>query len=62
MKEQSCGYRCGQSEALYGLGVVGAAVYFVQGVAGFWPLMLGILKAFIWPAFVVFKILDLLKI
>lgn len=64
MKEQCCGhYRGGtQSEALYGLGVLGAIVYFMQGVVGFWPVIVAVLKAFIWPAFVVFKILGMLSI
>jgi hypothetical protein len=51
-----------ESSALYGLGVVGALFYFLQGVVGFWPVMMGIGKAIFWPAFVVFKILGILKI
>lgn len=45
----------GGSGALYGLGVIGAAVYYVQISTGFWAGALGILKAFFWPAFVVYK-------
>lgn len=46
----------------YFLGVVGSAVYFLQSTVGFWPGVLAILKAFVWPAFVVYEVLGLLKI
>ena len=32
---------------------IGAAVYFVQQSHGFWGFILAILKAIVWPAFVV---------
>jgi hypothetical protein len=50
----------GHGNALYGLGVLGAAVYFFQQASGFWPCALAILKAFFWPAFVVYKALGLM--
>ena len=53
---------CNKSEALYGLGVVGSLFYFLNGVVGFGPVIVGIAKAFFWPAFVVFKLLGLLSI
>ena len=46
---------------IYGLGMIGAAVYFIQHSNGFWMGVLGILKAIVWPAIVMYKILDLLK-
>ncbi len=39
----------------YGLGVIGAAVYFVNQVSGFWSVVLAVLKAVVWPAFLVYK-------
>ena len=45
--------------AFYGLGIIGAAVYFIQAATGFWAGVLGILKALVWPAFVVYKLLGL---
>lgn len=42
----------------YGLGVVGAAVYYVSNSVGFWGGVLGVLKALVWPAFVVYEILK----
>ena len=60
MKCESCWKP--NSEALYGLGVVGSMFYFVQHAAGFWPVIEGIIKAFFWPAFVVFKVMEMLKV
>ena len=62
--EKSCYSHHGScsSDALYGVGVIGAAVYFVQGAAGFGPIVVAIIKSFFWPAFVVFKLLGMLSI
>ncbi len=46
--------------AVYGLGLVGAAVYYIQHAATFWAGVIGILKALVWPAFVVYKLLGFL--
>ena len=51
-----------QSSAVYGIGLIGALVYFIEHAVGFWMGALGILKALIWPALLVYKILDFLKI
>ncbi len=48
----------GGGEAVYGLGMIGAAVYFIQHAIGFWSIILGILKAIVWPAFVVYELLK----
>ena len=47
---------------LYALGIFGAAFYFVQNSQGFWGGALGLLKAIVWPAMVVYKCLELLKL
>ncbi len=44
--------------AVYGLGFIGAAIYFISHASGFWIGVLGFLKAIVWPAFVVFGALD----
>ena len=41
---------------------IGAAVYFVQRVDGFWSIILAFLKACVWPAFVLHRVLELLHI
>jgi len=44
---------------IYGLGVIGAAVYYISHATGFWNGALGLLKAFVWPAMLVYKLLGL---
>ncbi|MBU1013999.1 MAG: hypothetical protein KKG99_13445 [Bacteroidetes bacterium] len=43
------------SGAVYGLGFIGAAIYFISTAAGFWMGVLGFLKAIVWPAFMVYE-------
>ena len=40
--------------AIYGLGLIGAAVYFIGSATTFWMGVLGILQALVWPAFLVY--------
>ncbi len=44
--------------AVYGLGFIGAAVYFISHATGFWMGVLGVLKAIVWPAILVFAALK----
>jgi len=46
----------------YFLTFLGAAVYFVQHSAGFWGFVLALLKAAVWPALVMHRVLMLLKV
>jgi len=39
----------------YGLGLIGAAVYFISHATSFWMGVLGFLKALVWPAFLVYE-------
>ena len=48
----------GTSGAIYGLGLVGAAIYFINGATSFWAGVLGFLKALVWPAFLVYELLK----
>jgi len=50
----------GGGNAVYGLGLIGALVYYVGHADGFWSVILGILKALVWPAFVVYELLKFL--
>lgn len=43
---------------IYSLGVIGAAIYFVRAADSFLAGAAGILKAFFWPAYLVFKFLE----
>ncbi len=46
--------------AFYGLGFLGAAIYYISVSVGFWGGVLGFLKAIIWPVFLVFELLKFL--
>ena len=52
----------GGAEAVYGLGFIGALVYFIQHASTFGQGLLGLLKALVWPALVVYKLLELLNL
>lgn len=46
--------------AVYGLGLIGAAIYYISAATGFWMGVLGILKALVWPVFLVYEALKAL--
>lgn len=45
-------------DAVYAIGIVGAIIYYIQTASGFWMGALGILKALVWPAFLVYALLQ----
>ena len=49
----SGGIGCG-----YGLGFLGAVIYYISTATGFWNGVLGFLKAIIWPVFLVYELLK----
>ncbi len=50
------------SSAVYGLGLIGAAIYFISQASTFWMGVLGFLKALVWPAFLVYEALKSLGV
>lgn len=56
------GYNHGGSGAIYGLGIIGALFYFLQGATTFTAIMTGIGKAIFWPAIILFELLTYLQI
>jgi hypothetical protein len=44
------------SNAIYGLGFIGAAIYFISVATSFWIGVLGFLKAIVWPVFLVYEV------
>ncbi len=46
--------------AVYGLGFIGAAVYYISTAGSFWMGVLGVLKAIVWPAFLIYGALRFL--
>lgn len=50
------------SSCVYILGMVGAGVYYVSAASGFWMGVLGIVKAVVWPAFLVYEAFGALAV
>jgi len=48
----------GAAGGVYGLGFLGAAIYFIGHAATFWLGVLGFLKAIVWPVFLVYKLME----
>lgn len=46
--------------AVYGLGVIGAAVWFWRQADGTGEHVVGLLKALVWPAFLVYRAFEVL--
>jgi hypothetical protein len=55
-------YRNTGSGAVYGLGLIGALVYYIGHAATFWLGVLGFLKAIVWPAMLVYGLLNYLHL
>ncbi len=47
--------------AIYCLGLIGAAVYFIGQAATFWAGVVGFLKSLVWPAFLVYQAFEFLS-
>ncbi len=48
-------------DAVYGLGLLGALVYYIINATSFWMGLLGVVKAIFWPAFLVFELLEFFR-
>jgi hypothetical protein len=48
----------GGGNAVYALGLIGALVYFWQQADSFGQYLLAILKALVWPAFLVYEVFQ----
>jgi hypothetical protein len=46
------------SNAVYGFGFIGSAIYFISTATGFWMGVFGFFKALVWPAFVAYYALN----
>ena len=52
----------GSSSAVYGLGFIGAAIYFIVNASSFGAGVIGVLKAIVWPAFLAFELFKFLQV
>lgn len=46
--------------AVYGLGLIGAVIYYISTASGVGEGLLGLLKALLWPAFLVYELMKFL--
>ena len=52
----------GIAGAAYFMAFIGAAIYYIQQATSFGMGMLGFLKALVWPVFLIYNLLEFLKI
>jgi len=50
----------GSSGALYGLGFLGALFYYLSTATSLWAGVVGVVKALLWPAFLVYELMKFL--
>ncbi len=51
----------GPAGAVYGLGFIGAAVYYIGQASGLVEGVIGFLKALVWPAFLIYDLMKLME-
>jgi hypothetical protein len=51
----------GVSSGIYGMAFIGALVYYISHALTFWAGVLGFIKAIFWPAFLIYNLLEFLK-
>lgn len=54
-------YRNAGSVPVYGLGLIGALVYYLTHATTFWLGVLGFFKAIVWPTMLVYELLKYLN-
>lgn len=55
-----CGGYAGAPSCVYGLALIGAAIYYFGQADTFWMGVLGLLKALVWPAMLIYKLFGFL--
>jgi hypothetical protein len=48
--------------AVYGLGLIGALIHYLQYANTIQEIIFGIVKAILWPGFLIYKVLEVLSI
>lgn len=52
--------RCTSNGGIYGLGLIGSAIFFIGQATTFWQGVLGFLKALVWPALMAYELFKYL--
>lgn len=47
--------------AIYGMGFIGALIYYIQNAHTFGEGLLGFVKSLVWPAILIYKLLEFLN-
>jgi hypothetical protein len=47
--------------AVYGLGFIGALVYYIGSATSFWDGLYGVFQSIVWPAYLVYEALHSLS-
>ncbi len=50
--------KCGDGGGIWFAGFLGSLVYYMQAATGFGSVLTGALKALIWPATIVYELLE----
>jgi len=59
-KRKKVNYNSPPAAPVYGLGLIGALIYFLQHADTFWAGVLGLFKAVFWPGILVYELLKYL--
>lgn len=54
-------YKGAANAPVYGLGLIGAWVYYIGQATTFWMGVLGFLKGIVWPAMLVYELMKYLN-
>ena len=60
-KKEKGGKNNNMCNTVYGMGFIGALIYFMQHAGSFWAVLTGIFKAMLWPAYLIYKMLEMLQ-
>ena len=59
-RQKGSGCSGGISGGVYGVALIGAAIYYIQHADTFRVGVIGVLKALVWPAFLVYELFGFL--
>lgn len=51
----------GSGGSIYGLGFIAALVFYIPHAKTFGIAVIGVLKSIVWPAFLVYRLMEFLK-
>lgn len=61
-KDQKCGHNhCAPNNPVYGVGMIGAFIFYISHAQSFMEGVMGFLKALVWPAILVYKALEMIS-